>query len=400
MVWRKKPQEHLQLALDKLSFANSAYQDREINSCFVADDINYRNLNFKMLHGSKNLAAEKKILREIKASEKGKIVSLWSSLTEIDNSIYRLRYTPCYPSHDSAGGDKQMLKEMKQLEIAREKAVANASVKGKIWNSLGTKKALQEEFKSDREEVLSRLRILHEREKRLKYDMVWRKKPQEHLQLALDKLSFANSAYQDREINSCLVADDINYRNFNFKMLHGSKNLAAEKKILREIKASEKGKIVSLWSSLTEIDNSSDREEVLSRLKILHESEKRLKYDMVWRKKPQEHLQLALDKLSFANSAYQDREINSCLVADDINYRNLNFKMLHGSKNLAAEKKILREIKASEKGKIVSLWSSLTEIDNSSYGHQALDLILFATPKCLPLTLPLFIYTLIIGFLI
>ncbi|KAG5221826.1 proton pump-interactor [Salix suchowensis] len=147
MVWRKKPQEHLQLALDKLSFANSAYQDREINSCFVADDINYRNLNFKMLHGSKNLAAEKKILREIKASEKGKIVSLWSSLKEIDKSIYRLRYPPCYPSHDSAGGDKQMLKEMKQLEIAREKAVANASMKGKIWNSLGTKKALQEEFK-------------------------------------------------------------------------------------------------------------------------------------------------------------------------------------------------------------------------------------------------------------
>ncbi|KAB5530082.1 hypothetical protein DKX38_020163 [Salix brachista] len=147
MVWRKKPQEHLQLALDKLSFANSAYQDREINSWLVSDDINYRNLNFKMLHGSKNLAAENKILREIKASEKGKIVSLWSSLTEIDNSIYRLRYTLCYPSHDSAGGDKQMLKEMKQLEIAREKAVANASVKGKIWNSLGTKKALQEEFK-------------------------------------------------------------------------------------------------------------------------------------------------------------------------------------------------------------------------------------------------------------
>ncbi|KAJ6763859.1 RNA-BINDING PROTEIN YLMH-RELATED [Salix purpurea] len=147
MVWRKKPQEHLQLALDKLSFANSAYQDREINSCLVADDINYRNLNFKMLHGSKNLAADKKILREIKASEKGKIVSLWSSLKEIDNSIYPLRYRRCYPSRASAVGDKQILKEMKQLEIAREKVLANASVKGKIWNSLGTKKALQEEFK-------------------------------------------------------------------------------------------------------------------------------------------------------------------------------------------------------------------------------------------------------------
>ena len=40
-----------------------------------------------------------------------------------------------------------MLKDIKQLEIAKEKAIADASVKGKIWNSLGTKKALQEEFK-------------------------------------------------------------------------------------------------------------------------------------------------------------------------------------------------------------------------------------------------------------
>lgn len=42
MVLRKKQQGHLQAALDKLSFTNSAYHDREINSCLVADDINCR----------------------------------------------------------------------------------------------------------------------------------------------------------------------------------------------------------------------------------------------------------------------------------------------------------------------------------------------------------------------
>lgn len=80
------------------------------------------------------------------------------------------------------------------------------------------------------EDIISKLRILHEREKRLKDGVVLRKKQQGHLQVALDKLSFTNSAFQDREINLCLVDDDINCRNLNFKLLHGSKNLAAEKK--------------------------------------------------------------------------------------------------------------------------------------------------------------------------
>lgn len=155
MVLRKKQQGHLQAALDKLSFTNSAYQDREINSCLVADDINCRNLNFKLLHGSKNLAAEKKLLREIKASEKGKTVSLWSSLKEIDSSICPLNYQllrGCYNA--STVGDKSILKEIQHLEIAKEKAIANATVKGKIWNSLGTKKALQEEIKFHAKELV------------------------------------------------------------------------------------------------------------------------------------------------------------------------------------------------------------------------------------------------------
>jgi hypothetical protein len=51
----------------------------------------------------------------------------------------------CYNA--STVGDKSILKEIQHLEIAKEKAIANATVKGKIWNSLGTKKALQEEIK-------------------------------------------------------------------------------------------------------------------------------------------------------------------------------------------------------------------------------------------------------------
>uniref|UniRef100_A0A6N2NDS6 Uncharacterized protein n=1 Tax=Salix viminalis TaxID=40686 RepID=A0A6N2NDS6_SALVM len=112
---------------------NNMFSVQSVKAILALQHLDYScsPLTMFLLTDLKNLAAEKKILREIKASEKGKIVSLWSSLTEIDNSIYPLHGTPCYPSHDSAGGDKQMLKDMKQLEIAREKAVANASVKGR-----------------------------------------------------------------------------------------------------------------------------------------------------------------------------------------------------------------------------------------------------------------------------
>ena len=59
---------------------------------------------------------------------------------------YQLLYC-CYNA--STVGDESILKEIQHLEIAKEKAIAiaNATVKGKIWNSLGTKKALQEEIK-------------------------------------------------------------------------------------------------------------------------------------------------------------------------------------------------------------------------------------------------------------
>ncbi|KAF9670761.1 hypothetical protein SADUNF_Sadunf13G0102400 [Salix dunnii] len=127
------------------------YEDPDSRFSIKEAKILIKKLEFQNATWSKNLAVEKKILREIKASEK--VVSLWSSLKEINNSIYSLRYRLCYPYRASAVGDKQILKQMKQLEIAKEKAIANASVKGKIWNSLGTKKALQEEFKIKHNEL-------------------------------------------------------------------------------------------------------------------------------------------------------------------------------------------------------------------------------------------------------
>lgn len=42
---------------------------------------------------------------------------------------------------------KDRLREIKQYEWDRDRTIANAAVKGKIWNSLGSKKALQNQIK-------------------------------------------------------------------------------------------------------------------------------------------------------------------------------------------------------------------------------------------------------------
>ncbi|KAE8653295.1 hypothetical protein Csa_023263, partial [Cucumis sativus] len=100
-------------------------------------------LKFLMQHGSKNIASEKKLLREISSSRKKEIrsttveeldVPIKKKNEEIENSHLYLYTT------DFEGINK----EMKRLEMVKEKAVANAAVGGKLWSSLGTKKDIQQ----------------------------------------------------------------------------------------------------------------------------------------------------------------------------------------------------------------------------------------------------------------
>uniref|UniRef100_A0A0A0LVC7 Uncharacterized protein n=1 Tax=Cucumis sativus TaxID=3659 RepID=A0A0A0LVC7_CUCSA len=105
-----------------------------------------------MQHGSKNIASEKKLLREISSSRKKEIrsttveeldVPIKKKNEEIENSHLYLYTT------DFEGINK----EMKRLEMVKEKAVANAAVGGKLWSSLGTKKDIQQKVNVMYEEL-------------------------------------------------------------------------------------------------------------------------------------------------------------------------------------------------------------------------------------------------------
>ncbi|XP_050205081.1 proton pump-interactor 1 [Mercurialis annua] len=144
----KETLEPLQLARDKLSFANTAYRDKLIKSCLLSDEIHLNNLNFQIRHGHKTLAEEKRLLTETKkcrGKEKNRSDS-YLTLEELNKSIACKFYWSNRYANDEVQRRKAT-EDMKKLKCLREKAIANAAVKGSIWNSLGSKDKIPKRIK-------------------------------------------------------------------------------------------------------------------------------------------------------------------------------------------------------------------------------------------------------------
>ncbi|XVF65345.1 hypothetical protein PTKIN_Ptkin09bG0240600 [Pterospermum kingtungense] len=137
--------------LDKLTFANNAYKEKAIKT---EDNINIHNLYFLMHHGTKSMAVEKKLFREVNASQKKVGDHADSGLPvveEINDRIRKLRWNIrrnyFIPKPATMVDEKQLLKEIKELKWERDKAFANAPVKGKTWNSLPSKNEIKQQIK-------------------------------------------------------------------------------------------------------------------------------------------------------------------------------------------------------------------------------------------------------------
>ncbi|XP_040944265.1 uncharacterized protein [Gossypium hirsutum] len=90
-MWTNKGKQMAALKrdLDKLTFANSAYKERSINT---QGKINSHNLCFRMHHETGNMVKEKKLLKEVNAGQKGLNDSGPSVVEEISDRIWRLRW--------------------------------------------------------------------------------------------------------------------------------------------------------------------------------------------------------------------------------------------------------------------------------------------------------------------
>ncbi|CAK9328682.1 unnamed protein product [Citrullus colocynthis] len=148
LKWQKERLDILHLSLDKLTFAISAYKGKPVNSCLSSGEVDKQKLSFLMLHGCKNMADERKLLREVNASQ-GKDGGM--TLDELHTPIQRLQrqLSINYVGRSETDEDARkqaILKDIKKHEVVREKAIANAVVNGKLWNSLSSKKSIQEEI--------------------------------------------------------------------------------------------------------------------------------------------------------------------------------------------------------------------------------------------------------------
>ncbi|BFG18114.1 hypothetical protein CerSpe_043880 [Prunus speciosa] len=162
------------LQLSLLRFTDKASQRKPIQPCLPGEEISKRKLNFRMGHGTKSLAKEKQLLKQINVSQK-EGVSLFSSLEEEYHMLpeyYSWRHYERQYQTNQRNIVQYRLRQIQQLKSQREslavllqgqwdEAIANASgnananansaanaiAKGKIWDSLGSKKSLLEQIK-------------------------------------------------------------------------------------------------------------------------------------------------------------------------------------------------------------------------------------------------------------
>ncbi|KAJ4842593.1 hypothetical protein Tsubulata_029708 [Turnera subulata] len=175
-----------------------------------------------------------------------------SSEEELDDLIYSLKYRMQHESIPLTE-EKQILREIKQLEGTREKVIANASMRAKIQDSLGQKEAIQDQVKlmgvdltgvrKEQEAVWDKVMQLDKAIKALETEI---DALQNELKIVTDK--------RDKAYESILELrkqrDDGNANFFQSRsLLNKARELAAKKdvKALEELSQTEVDKFMSLW---------------------------------------------------------------------------------------------------------------------------------------------------------
>ncbi|KAM0938323.1 putative proton pump-interactor [Dioscorea sansibarensis] len=181
-------------------------------------------------------------------------VGLCSSEEELNYLIQSLHYRMQHESN-TLSEEKQLLKEIKQLEGTREKVIANAAVKAKIQDSLGQKEAIQDQVKligvdmggvkKDKLAVRTKIKQLEEELKAIDAVIASLQDQLEPLSEKRDKAfeNFSELIKSRQELNTSSRE--------NRSILNIAKDLAAKKDIqaLEELCHSEVEKFMSQWSS-------------------------------------------------------------------------------------------------------------------------------------------------------
>ncbi|XP_057993327.1 proton pump-interactor 1 [Hevea brasiliensis] len=179
---------------------------------------------------------------------------LCSSEEELNDLIYSLQYRIQHESIPLTE-EKQILREIKQLEGTREKVIANAAMRAKIQDSLGQKEAIQDQVKlmgvdldgvkKEQQAVWGRINQLREKVSGLDFEI---KSLQDDLTAVMQK---RDKAYDNiKSLRQQRDEGNVHFYNSR-KTMTEAKDLAAKKdiKALEELSCEEVDKFMSLWSN-------------------------------------------------------------------------------------------------------------------------------------------------------
>ncbi|KAK8542738.1 hypothetical protein V6N12_015321 [Hibiscus sabdariffa] len=177
-----------------------------------------------------------------------------SSEEELNDIIYSLQYRI---QHESIplSEEKQLLREIKQLEGTRDKVIANAAVRTKIQESLGQKEAIQDQVKlmgNDLDGVRKEQNAIWSKKKQIKEKVTVIESKIDALQEELNAvIQKRNKAYETMQ-QLWKQCDEANAHFYQSRsLLNKAKELAAKKDIkgLEELSTVEVEKFMALWSS-------------------------------------------------------------------------------------------------------------------------------------------------------
>ncbi|CAJ1957137.1 unnamed protein product [Sphenostylis stenocarpa] len=181
-------------------------------------------------------------------------VGLCSSEEELNSVIYSLQYRIQHESIPLTE-EKQLLREIKQLEGTRDKVIANAAMRAKLQESMGQKEAIQDQVKliggdldgvkKEREAIRSKIKQIDDALKAIDKDI---QSLQEELTAVSQK---RDKSFENMQQLKKQREDGNSYFYQSRTVLNKARDLAAKKDInaLDEVSQTEVEKFMTLWNS-------------------------------------------------------------------------------------------------------------------------------------------------------
>ncbi|KAL0538277.1 hypothetical protein IC582_027289 [Cucumis melo] len=126
----------LHFSLEKMTYVNKARKGKPNISCLSGGKVDKQELSFLMRHGCKNMADERKVLREVKARQEN---DGGSTVDEVDSSLESLFGTFGCPWYKPMGF--QIIHAIKKFQ-----GIDDDPVEGELWSSSRIKNVIQEDL--------------------------------------------------------------------------------------------------------------------------------------------------------------------------------------------------------------------------------------------------------------